>query len=179
MKKITHILLFLTTIACGIAHAGTQMLGFDLGVSTLEQVKSALVKQTRISDAGLNKFSGGPMLKTDGSSYEIEGVTEVVYVFDDQKKLAAVLMDMDMDKNRFDAVFKALSAKYKVSAQQRPFVGNQFARFKTPDAVIELNAPHLSFQMSVNYVRTELMAKFNTQSTDDAQAKTKRESAKF
>lgn len=177
MKKSIQILLTITVLTCSLVHAGTAMLGFDMGVSTLEQVKATLGKQTRVQDGGTNKYSNGAMLKTDGDGYDIEGLNEVVYVFDEQKKLAGVLMDMD--KSRFTAVYQALSAKYKVAAQQRPFVGNQYARFKTPDAVIEVTAPHMSFQMSVNYLRNDLNQKFNTQSASEAETKTKRESAKF
>ncbi|OEZ63639.1 MULTISPECIES: hypothetical protein [unclassified Duganella] len=159
------------------AHAGTQALGFEIGVSSSDQVRSALVKQTKVLDAGANKFTGGAMLKTDGSSYEIEGLNEVLYIFDDQKKLAGMILGMD--KGRFDSVFQAISGKYKVSSQQRPFVGNQFARFKTQDAVIEMDAPHLGFVMEVRYIRNDLMQKFNSQTAVEAEAKKKREAAKF
>lgn len=159
------------------AYAGTQVLGFEIGVSTIDQVKSSLAKQTKVIDSGTNKFTAGPMLKTDGSSYEIEGLNEVHYIFDDQKKLTGVIMNMD--KTRFDSVFQALSGKYKVSSQQRPFVGNQFARFKTQDSVIEMDAPHLGFQMEVSYIRNDLMQKYNFQTASEAEAKKKREAAKF
>lgn len=160
-----------------VAYAGTQVLGFEIGVSTNDEVKSFLVKQTRVIDSGTNKFTAGPMLKTDGSSYEIEGLSEVLYIFDDQKKLTGVIMDMN--KARFDAVFQAISGKYKVSSQQRPFVGNKFARFKTQDSVIEMDAPHLGFQMEVRYIRNDLFQNFNSQAAAEAETKKKREAAKF
>lgn len=171
--------LFLVLALCSslIAHAGTQALGFEIGASSFEQIKSALAKQTKVVDAGTNKFSNGPMLKTGGGSYEIEGLNEVLYIFDDQRKLAGIIMGMD--KERFDSVFQALSGKYKVSFKQRPFVGDQFARFKTQDAVIELDAPHLSFEMDVRYIRNDLMQKYNAQSAAESEAKQKREAAKF
>ena len=159
------------------ASAGTQVLGFEISVSSADQIRTTLSKQTKVVDNGLNKFTSGPMLKTDGTSYEIEGLSSVLYLFDDQKKLAGVIMDMQ--KDRCDAVYKALSAKYKVSSQQRPFVGNQFARFKTQDVIIEMDAPHLSFDMEVRYVRNDLMQKFNSQSAAEADTKNKREAAKF
>ncbi len=157
--------------------AGTQVLGAEIGVTTLDQLKQELSKKTKVESAGENKFTGGPMLKTGGDSYEIRGLTEVLYIFDDQKKLAGVLMDMD--KARFDAVFDALNGKYKLTAQQRPFVGNQFARFKPTDAVVELDAPHLGFNMEVRYIRNDLMQKYNAQSEAEAAAKKKSEASKF
>lgn len=178
MKYFVQSALVAVTMMCSIAaNAGTQALGFEIGASTVDQVKSSLAKQTKVSDSGTNKFTMGPMLKTDGSSYEIEGLTEVLYIFDDQKKLAGIIMNMS--KARFDAVFQALSAKYKVASQQRPFVGNQFARFKAQDSVVEMDAPHLGFEMEVRYIRNDLMQKFNSQSAAEAEAKKKREASKF
>lgn len=177
MKHFVRLHVIAAALMCTVAQAGTQALGFEIGVSTTDQVKAALAKQTKVNDAGVNKYTAGPMLKTDGSSYEIEGLNEVLYIFDDQKKLAGVFMDMN--KARFDAVFQALSGKYKVSSQQRPFVGDQFARFKTQDSIIEIDAPHMSFQMEVRYVRNDLMQKFNSQSAAEADSKKKREAAKF
>ena len=178
MKYLVQLAFTAVALMCSIsAYAGTQALGFEIGASTVDQVKSSLAKQTKVVDSGTNKFSAGPMLKTDGSSYEIEGLSEVLYIFDDQKKLAGVIMNMS--KDRFDAVFKAISAKYKVTSQQRPFVGNQYARFKTQDSVVEMDAPHLGFDMEVRYIRNDLLQKFNSQSSAEAEAKKKREAAKF
>ena len=178
MRSHLHALFASITFALSTAtFAGTQVVGVEVGVSTVDQVRQTLSKNTKVQDAGTNKYSGGPMLKTDGTSYEIEGLTEVLYIFDDQKKLTGVVMDMN--KERFESVFKALSAKYKVSAQQRPFVGNQFARFKTTDSVIEMDAPHMGFTMEVRYLRNDLMQRYNSQSEADATAKRKSEASKF
>lgn len=178
MKKFIKLKIALVSMMCSIAaNAGTQALGFEIGVSTVDQVTTSLVKQTKINDGGTNKYSMGPMLKTDGNSYGIEGLTEVVYIFDNQRKLAGVLMNMN--KARFDTVFRALSAKYKLVSQQRPFVGDQFSRFRTKDSIVEVAAPHLSFEMEVRYVRNDLMQKFNSKSAAEDEAKNKSEAAKF
>ena len=171
--------LFLATVlgTTTLAQAGTQVLGFEIGVTTVEQLKQELSKKAKVQATGTNKFSQGEMFKTDGAGYDIEGLTEVLYIFDDQKKLAGVVMDMS--KHRFDAIFQFLNGKYKVVAQQRPFVGNQYARFKPADAFIELDAPHLGFNMEVRYIRNDLMQKFTAQSEAEAAAKKKSEAAKF
>jgi len=161
----------------GSAFAGTQVLGFEIGSSSVEQVRADLTKKTEVRDAGTNKYSGGAMLETDGSSYQITGLKDVLYVFDSQKKLVAVIMNMD--KEQFDQIYKYISAKYKVVSEQRPFVGHQYARFNSPDTVIEIDAPHLSFEMKVRYIRRDLMEKVNAQSQAEEAAKKKSEAAKF
>lgn len=178
MMYVAQYALAAIILVCSLtATAGTQALGFEIGVSNADQVKASLAKQTKVIDNGTNKFSKGPMFKTNGAAYDIEGLSEVLYIFDEQKKLVGIIMNMN--KNRFNAVFQALSAKYKVASQQRPFVGNQFARFKTPDTIIEIDAPHLSFDMEVRYVQNSLMQKFNSQSAEEESAKKKQEAAKF
>lgn len=170
--------LFLVVLSTtALAHAGTQVLGFEIGATTVDQFKQDLSAKTKLEASGTNKYSGGQMFKTDGAAYDIDGLTSVLYIFDQQQKLAGVIMDMG--KSRFDAVFQFLSANYKVVAQQRPFVGDQYARFRPSDAVIELDAPHLGFNMEVRYLRNDLMQKFNAQSEAEAAAKKKSEASKF
>ena len=76
-------------------------------------------------------------------------------------------------------IYELLSGKYKVLSQQRPFVGDQFARFESPGGIIELDAPHMSFEMDVRYLRSDLVQKFKDQSEVERQAKKKSEASKF
>ena len=177
MRKIRSFFIAIALCTTALAHAGTQVLGFEIGVTTVEQLRETLSKKTQLEPSGTNKDSGGEMLKTEGAAYDIEGLTSVLYVFDDQKKLAGVFMDMG--KHRFDAIFQFLSKKYKVSAQQRPFVGDQFASFRPADALIEMDAPHLGFTMEVRYIRNDLLQKFKAQSKAEAAAKRNSEASKF
>lgn len=177
MRTIRSIVVILGFAISSLVHAGTQVLGVEIGTTTIDQLKQDLSKKTKLEMTGTNKFSGGEMIRTDGSAYDIEGLTSVLYIFDENKKLAGVLMDMG--KHRFDAVFQFLNGKYKVVSQQRPFVGNQFARFRPSDAFIEMDAPHMGFNMEVRYIRNDLMQKFNAQSEAEAAAKKKSEASKF
>ena len=177
IKVIRYVMACVFIVFAGSAFAGTQVLGFEIGTSTVEQVRAELAKKTQVKDAGTNKYSRGAMLETDGSSYGISGLNDVLYIFDDQKRLMAVLMDME--KAQFDQIYKYIGAKYKLVSEQRPFVGNQYARFNSPDSVIEIDAPHLSFQMAVRYIRKDLMQKFDDQSRAEESAKKKSEAEKF
>jgi hypothetical protein len=159
------------------AFAGVKVLGFEIGVSTVSEVEISLKKQTKVEDAGTNKFSNGKMLKTNGVSYEIDGLNSVTYIFDDQNKLMGVIMDMS--KHKFDSVNSYLSSKYKLVSQQRPFVGDQFARFKAENVTIEESAPHMGFNMEVRYVRNDLLAKFNQKTAKEEQQKKSSELSKF
>jgi len=170
-------LMVTTLLALSTATAGTQVIGVEIGVTTPEQLSQSLAGKAKLQSKGVNKFSGGAMYATGGEGYGIEGLSEVTYIFDGEKKLAAVLMDLD--KSRFDAINKALTAKYKATAQQRPFVGDQYMRFQTADSVVELTAPHMSFSMTANYIRNDLMQRVKTQSKAEQEEKTRAEASKF
>jgi hypothetical protein len=147
MNQLCRVVLAVLALMPAAGLAQVQVLGFEIGVATAADVKKQLAKQTRVTDAGTNKFSNGPMLRTDGAGYEIESLNNVLYIFDGDQKLAAVIMTMG--KHRFNDIFGFVSSKYKVKAQQRPFVGDQYARLLAPNTVIELDAPHLGFSLDV------------------------------
>lgn len=175
VSRLVTVLIF--SACAGMAHAGTQVLGVEIGQTTPAQLTKALAKHAKLENRGTNKYSGGDMYHVDGDAYDIEGLKDVLYIFDDRQRLAGVIMDMD--KGRFDSVYQYLTGKYKVTSQQRPFVGNQYAVFKPNDAVIELDSPHMSFDMEVRYLRNDLMQQFKAQSPADAVAKKRSEASKF
>jgi hypothetical protein len=178
MKNLIRSIVFILTLMGNeFAFAGTQVIGFEIGVSTLSQVKTTLNQQTNIKNETTNKWTNGTQFKTDGNSYDIRGLKEVLYIFDEQKKLAAIIMTME--ENRFDSVFKAVSPKYKLISKQIPYVGNKYVKLKSQDSIVEIDAPHLSFDIEVRYIRDDLMKKFNEQSTIEEQAKKKKEASKF
>lgn len=177
MKYFVSITIFLLALISNAASAGTKALGAEIGVSTVGQLKTALSKTTKIMERGTNKYTGGQMLATDGSPYDIEGLSEVTYIFDAQGRLAGIIMDMN--KDRLDSIYRLLRQKYTVSYEERPFVGNQLVRFKTSDSIIEIVAPHMDFTMQVRYIRNDLVQKFNVDNAAETAAKKKSEAEKF
>jgi hypothetical protein len=140
------------------AHASTQALGFEIGATTIDDVKAKLSNQTTVTDSGINKFSMGPMLKTDGVGYELQGLESVVYIFDEEQKLAAILLSLE--KSHFDTLFSATAEKYTPVQEQRQVKDGLFARFKTENAMIDMDAPRLANDLKVSYIRLDLLQKF-------------------
>ena len=153
------------------------MLGFEIGVTTVEQVRAKLNIGTPTKDLDINTYSRGPMIETHGETDHIDGLSDVLYIFDTQERLCAVLLTLD--KNRFDFVFRSLKAKYKLVHAIRPFVGDQYALFTTPDTTIEVVAPHMSFDMEVRYLQPDFLKAYNLQSQAEEAAKRRREGAQF
>lgn len=125
-------------------------MGAEIGVSTIDQIRQEVSARGSIKNGGTNSWSNGPTLESPGSNYEVQGLQSVLYIFTPDGKLAGLLMVMG--KDRFDEVFDVLAGKYKTVKKERPFVGNNYAKFSAPDAVIELDAPHLGFEMEVRYM---------------------------
>lgn len=177
MKTLLKLGIAASALLSSLAYAGTAVLGFELGSSTVDQVQSKLESVAKVAAEGTNRYSRGPMLSTDGASYGIDGLNRVLYIFDDQGKLAGVIMTLG--KHRFATIYEFVSAKYKARSENRPFVGDQQARFETSDAEIQLDAPHLSFQMEARYLRKDLLVAFRKQSAQEQKAKSTSEAAKF
>lgn len=160
----------------GLANAGTQVLGVELGVTTISALKQS-AEGKRVQSRGQNKFSNGEMFAAPGAAFGVEGLKEVLYIFDTNEKLSAVVLSMD--KHRFDAMNGIVAGKYKLVEKDVPFVGNKRARYTADDAAIILDAPHMSFVMEVTYVQHDLYRAFNAQSANEAAAKKQNEAAKF
>ncbi len=152
-------------------------LGLELGVATYAQVKQQMSGKTSLSDAGTNKYSGGKMLQGDGNGLGIEGISEVTFIFDQSDKLAAVLMTLP--KESFQKTLSALSGKYKLIEKQTPFVGDASAKLQQGDSVIEISAPHMSFQLTVSYLTKSLKQAFKQQAGSERAAKEKRQADQF
>ncbi len=71
-------------------------------------------------------------------------------------------------------------SKYKLVTEQKPFVGDKYARFKSENVTIEQSAPHMGgFKMEVRYVRNDLVARYNQKTDQEARQKKASESSKF
>lgn len=178
MKNLSFISILLSSMLFSSScFAGVKVLGFELGTSELNQVNSTLTNQTKVTNTGKNKYSHGQMLQTDGTGYSIEGLNSVLYIFDTDNKLSAVILDMD--KYKFNDVYSAVASKYKVVSQKRPFVGDQYAKFKDKNATIEIDAPHMSFEMGVRYMQDNFLKSYNEISQAERLAKKTKENSQF
>jgi hypothetical protein len=149
----------------GAARAGNAApLGQEIGVATLTSVQLTVGKATSLADGGVNKFTGGRMLSGDGKGLGIDGITKITFIFDKGSVLQGVIMTLP--KN-FKPTYEMLRKKYTPISRQIPFVGDTNARFSQGASVIELNAPHMSFEMTLSYLSETLLASFKTRSAHD------------
>lgn len=138
--------------AVGFSAEPAAPLGFELGKASLDSVcASAGVEWPQ----QISNITKGPFLRLDGEKFSLPGLKDVILQFDTDQKLQAVLMTLPkggMGSQGFDKYFKYLDSAYDLVDSKRAFVGNQKASFRASNAVIELTAPHLSFDLTVLYM---------------------------
>ncbi|KZY86048.1 hypothetical protein A3741_26995, partial [Oleiphilus sp. HI0069] len=111
------------------------------------------------------------------SSIDFDGLQEVTTIFDRKGVLVAVLTDFP--KSKFNYLKSAIGGKYQKVSEKIPFVGNKSATYRDGETEITLDAPHMSFTMSMNYIRDDFMRTFNSQSEAERRRKQSNESSQL
>ena len=171
------IAVFLASLFWISAQAGTKILDVELGVSTVDEVRKIASAAGKVQNNGTNDWTRGPSFAVQQGNYGIDGLQSVQYVFDTSGKLVGVFMTMA--KHRTDDIFDVLAGKYKLVKKVRPYVGDQYAKFNDSGTIIELEAPHLSFQMEVRYMTPAFVKTWEDGTKNQAQQKRAQEKAKF
>jgi hypothetical protein len=163
------ILGFMVAALASPAIAGVEVLGFEIGESTLGQVETQLAMRAGKPDAGTSALTGGPTLRTHGAGYGVDGITGVAYIFSRDQKLVGVVIDMS--KAHFNDTYDALSAKYQPTPNQRPDAGSLFVKFAGADGTIELDGRYQGFDMQARYFSNEVYRSFSSQSVAEGNRK--------
>lgn len=170
MKQLALVLMM---IFSSFAVADPSPFGLELGKTTIDQATSLY----EMEPTGTNKYTNGPMFRVPTGQVDFDGLQQLTLIFDDADVLMGVLAVLP--KHRFDDLHQTLSGKYRVVATQIPFVGDAAAKYADGATEITLDAPHLSFQMSMNYIRKELSDTFAKQSADEEAAKKRSETSQL
>lgn len=152
-------------------------LGFAVGNATLKEVKAGMPGHAGFSHVGTNNDSGGSVFKAQGRAFDIENLKEAWFIFDKREVLVAVALTMG--KNDFNRVYQNLAGKYRLVRKDVPFVGDKYARFQQGDVVIESEAPHMDFTMTVTYMTAGFEKQVDLGRRQKAAQKQKREAGKF
>lgn len=141
--------------------------GMELGKMT----ESELKKNYSVSHLGVNLYSNGNMYSIPAESISFDDIQDVTAIFSEQGILTAVLAELP--KSKFDYLKEVLSKKYSVESKNIPFVGDKTIKFRSAASQILLEAPHMSFKMSMNYFTNDFMDKFESKSKEEVRNKMK------
>jgi len=155
-------------------YADVTSLGFTLGKT---DYKTITKQAPSLKNGGINKYSNGKMLKGMSPQFNIQGLKNTIFIFDKKDKLAVIMMTFN--KNQFDTVFGYLKSKYPLKSKRIPFVGNKNVVFKKDGITIEVNAPHMSFDMEVMYSTDSFDKAYQRSQRIEQQQKNQREQSQF
>jgi len=147
--------------------------GLELGKTTVSEAQA----QYEMTASGINKYSGGPMFDVPTNQIEFDGLLGLTVIFDANDRLVGVLATLP--KGRFRSLHQTLSGKYRLISETIPFVGDSTAKYIDGETEIMLDAPHLSFELTMNYIRKELAESFAEQSSAEAQEKRRAEDSQL
>lgn len=153
------------------ARAEVSAFGYTLGETRVADVADNAQR------AGINRYSHGPMFKPATGHFGVDGLEDVTLIFDDENLLSAIMLKMR--KSQFATVHGHMRSKYAVREQRIPHVGNRYVRYGAPGATMEINAPHMSFSMSVLYQRDDFVAAYNRISREEERRKNNNARSQF
>jgi hypothetical protein len=156
-----------------LAFAEPSPFGITIKQTTIEDLR----QKYSVKNAGTNKYSDGPMYDLNPSEVGLEGVESVRVIFSRDNKVLAVITTCE--KTKYNDLFKNLSSKYNLSFNKEPFVGDKVAEFTDDQTKISLSAPHMSFELSLNYIHKDLQVLFDEISINEEQQKTAKEVEKL
>lgn len=157
MKTMIRFILLITFCLSTSYAVGPAPFGFEIGKTTLKEVQDKMNGKI----IGINKYSDGKMLKVYQRDVPLDGVNQnAIFIFSKEDTLLYV--QLGFSKDYFDELLSQLSSKYTLVKKEIPFVGDKYAELKSDDVVIILNAPHMSFDLTLFYVDTKFYKKVNS-----------------
>lgn len=175
MKRI--IVGFAMAVMAGVAVAANAVpFGFEVGVASEADVQKHFSNKGSWDLAGVNKFTQGKMYQVAKEALDVDGANSALFIFSPNGVLEGVVVGMAKDPK---SLAKSFAGKYKpISNKIDNFMNYGYARYRKGDSFIEIDAPHLSFEMEVRYLTKSLADTFTRQVADEASAKkSKKESS--
>lgn len=153
----------------------------EIGVATYQSVNTQVGAKTRLRDAGINAYSNGRMLESNGQGLSIDGLSRALFIFDAPDRLVAAELTLPKGPlgENIDPTLAMLKRKYRQVRLQRPFVGNVEARYEQGVSLVELNAPHMSFELTVTYMTRPFEQQYRAAVQADATSKNRHREASF
>ena len=138
------------------SNADPTVFGLEMGKTT-EKDFQGKYKAKRV---GTSKWNDGSIYEISPGEIDFRGLEKALAIFSPDGALH--LFEMQLHKDHFDYLKGILDEKYKVNQSKVPSVGNKYVQYVDGLTVIEINAPHLSFDMRVTYSRVEFKTEMVT-----------------
>lgn len=136
-------------VAFSPVKASTEAFGITLGETTLEQLGKKFPSLKKESLQGdMIRYA---IDKEDLNYDKIKGPLRV-FIEPPTGKVVVIYAFLNKGMEGFEETNSVLARKYTKKKLINPFVGDKYARYVNGSDVIELNAPHMDFEMSLIYL---------------------------
>lgn len=169
---MTSVFAFLIMLTIN-SYAAPAPFGLEMGKATISDAKARYALESH----GKNPISQGENFDVVTKNIDFDGLQKLNITFDKEGKL--VSLSATLSKGRFDDVVASMRRKYKLVKSEIPFVGNKSAEFQDGNTVIFIEAPHLSFSMTLMYIQTGFLEQVKQSINKDKQEKQKRENSQL
>jgi len=149
--------LLLLSLSMGVAGAAPQVaapLGLELGKASCADLERAAGQAPSGGDK-VSLWGGGPVVEVrDVGRLQLEGLQRATAICDANQKILLLVLQLPkggMSSEALQATATQLDKKYQVVRRNLPMLGNGSAEWRASNAVIEIDAPHLSFEFELRY----------------------------
>lgn len=151
MKSIKNLILLSVVVICSSnAYPAPEPFGIKLKKDTLKDVK----KRYTIIKSAKNINNGFYNNYLDIKNFKIDTLSKFVVISNNDQVIEGVVLSLS--KNKFDQIYETLSDKYETLSSTIPFVGDKYIKFQDDECYVIIDAPHMSFIMTVTYTTKNL-----------------------
>lgn len=176
MKLVFALVIFLVSVPLSAAEVSP--FGLHIGEATIDQVRAEMTKRgVTLTDTSRSSWTNGPLLQYSGDGFGIEGMSESIFIFNKQNRLVAITSTVP--KRRYRDIKAYLDQKYPLVRSKDPHVGDRLAIYRVDDVEIRASAPHLSFEMSLQYLHQSFLDAFNAGQQKEEREKAQQESSEL
>ena len=161
MKKLLFVILVTASTLTFAANAAP--FGQEVGVVKCNDVVKNMSDKVNFTKNGINKFTNGSMYIGNADNLGFEGAKSILLICDKNDILSAMQLTLQKGSfsEGFDKYSKMLKSKYKQVKINNPYVGNKYAKYTQGSSVIELDAPHMDFDMTITYETNQFSKLYN------------------
>lgn len=170
MKKLAILALVSALSITNQAHAASPF-GMEIGVMSEAKLK----EDFKVTHTGVSSWTDGAIYDISTPQLDFQGLQKATAIFNENQVLVGLLLNFP--KNKFDALEGYVADNFELKARNIPFVGDKSATYFEADTEVRLAAPHMGFEMSMNFLDGELIQAFEAGKKKQNKAKSDGEKA--
>lgn len=151
-------LLFLFSFCTVSANTNISVFGISLGVTTIDDLVSRHLIESKDEHEGINRFTEGKQYYLSPLDFNDSSMQSLLVIFDKNEKASAVIAIYDTDD--FDSINYRLQKKYATRTHVRSSVDNSFVTYNNGMNIIEFEKNDLNYQAELRILSDEFFKQY-------------------